>query len=110
MRDKGSGDRYRLGAALVIGVFIGRRHTRHYIYADEISQTETQQIVLPRVNINTADVKELAALDGINEELAQRIVDSREYWGKYDSLDRLLLVDGFSRKLLESLRDRLTVE
>ncbi|MBR2366599.1 MAG: helix-hairpin-helix domain-containing protein [Oscillospiraceae bacterium] len=99
-----------LFSVLVTGVFIGRRLNRRFIYAEEIQQMEETKVEIPPLNINTATVRQLAALDGVSEELAARIVENRNRWGWYDSVDRLLSVEGFSQKLLDSLRDRLTAE
>ncbi|MBQ3072711.1 MAG: helix-hairpin-helix domain-containing protein [Oscillospiraceae bacterium] len=99
-----------LFSVLVTGVFIGRRLNRRFIYVEEIQQMEETKVEIPPLNINTATVRQLAALDGVSEELAARIVENRNRWGWYDSVDRLLSVEGFSQKLLDSLRDRLTAE
>ena len=99
-----------LFCVLVTGLFIGRNTARHFLYAEEIKNAPQAQSTVNQVDINTATVQELAALDGVSEELAQRIVDSREIRDGFTSTEQLLTVDGFPKKLLESLADVLTVK
>lgn len=62
------------------------------------------------VNINTATVDELRKLPGIGEVYATRIVVYRTNHGPYQHVDDLLLVDGITPNLLESLRPLITVD
>ncbi len=98
-----------LFAVLTVGVFIGRSMNRRFLYAGEVQQLAETKNALPKLNINTATAAQLAELEGVDDALAERIVAYRVDWGTYDSLQRLLSVDGFSRELLEALGDRLTV-
>lgn len=61
------------------------------------------------VEVNSASMSELRALPDIGASLAQRIVEHREQFGEYRSLEDLKLVRGFGPKTLESLRDQLCV-
>ncbi len=98
-----------LFAVLTVGVFIGRRVNRRFLYAEEVQKLSERKSTQTAVNINTAPEKKIAALEGIGADLAERIVDYRERWGEFESVDELLSVRGFSRELLDALRDRLTV-
>ncbi len=62
-----------------------------------------------RVNLNTADVTELDTLPRVGPAIAQRIIDWRETNGRLTSVDDLLAVPGIGDKMLESLRDLVTV-
>ncbi|GAA4357426.1 ComEA family DNA-binding protein [Microbacterium rhizosphaerae] len=62
-----------------------------------------------RVNLNTADATALDALPRIGPALAARIVAWREQNGRFTSVDDLLAVPGIGDKMLESLRDLVTV-
>ena len=61
------------------------------------------------VNINTASKRELEALPGIGEVLAQRILDYRKANGSFQSVDELVKVKGIGEKTLEKLRPYATV-
>ncbi|MFT4136464.1 helix-hairpin-helix domain-containing protein [Microbacterium sp.] len=62
-----------------------------------------------RVNLNTADEAALDTLPRIGPALAARIIDWRESNGRFTSADDLLAVPGIGEKMLESLRDLVTV-
>ena len=62
-----------------------------------------------RVNLNTADEADLDTLPRIGEAMAQRIIAWREENGRFTSVEDLLAVPGIGDKMLESLRDLVTV-
>jgi competence protein ComEA len=62
-----------------------------------------------RLNLNSADAAALDALPRIGPALAARIVAWREQNGRFTSVDDLLAVPGIGEKMLESLRDLVTV-
>ena len=61
------------------------------------------------VNINTADVEQLATLKGIGPAMAQRIIDYREQNGKFKTLDELKNVRGIGQKKFDALKDKITI-
>ena len=62
-----------------------------------------------KININTAGVAELNSLSGIGPAKAQAIVDYRDQNGPFQTIDDLLNVPGIGPKILESIRDQITV-
>jgi competence protein ComEA len=62
-----------------------------------------------RVNLNTADASQLEELPRIGPALAERIIAWRDDNGRFTSVDDLLAVPGIGDKMLESLRDLVTV-
>ncbi len=62
-----------------------------------------------KININTASVSELMTLSGIGEARAKAIVEYRDTYGGFSSVDDLVLVDGIGEKTLEKNRDLITV-
>lgn len=62
-----------------------------------------------RVNLNTADAAALDTLPRIGEAMAERIISWRDENGRFTSVEDLLAVPGIGEKMLESLRDLVTV-
>lgn len=61
------------------------------------------------ININKADSSELKSLPGIGDAKASAIIRYREENGGFQSIDELLNVSGISEKILESIRNDITV-
>lgn len=72
------------------------------------SSSSEKKVTFP-VNINTASKKELDALPGIGETLAQRIIEYRSANGPFSSVDELTKVKGIGAKTLEKLKPYATV-
>ncbi|MDI9348171.1 MAG: helix-hairpin-helix domain-containing protein [Methylacidiphilales bacterium] len=63
-----------------------------------------------KVDINSANVQELMAyLDGVGKKKAQAIIEFRKIKGPYKSMQDLLKVKGFSKKLLEKNKEKIEV-
>ncbi|RKG65496.1 hypothetical protein D7V80_23165 [Corallococcus sp. CA054B] len=62
------------------------------------------------LEVNTASVKELEALPGLGQVLAERIVSHRRAQGPFPTLESLLRVEGLGVKALEQLRGRILLE
>ena len=56
------------------------------------------------IDINAASVEELASIPGLDQTLAQNIIDYRESYGPFSSVDDLLQVSGRDQQTLDSIR------
>lgn len=78
-------------------------------------ETETavsQEAFMPDarpLNINAASAEELAALPGIGEVLAGRIVDYRTEHGPFTAVEDLTKVSGIGEKKLSELEGHITI-
>ena len=70
---------------------------------------ETEPAVVFPINLNTADLRELTALPGIGEVLAQRILNYRSEKGNFSSVEELLNVEGIGKKRFEDIWDLITI-
>lgn len=69
-------------------------------YASE--QIEAMEIEY--VNINTADVEELCSIKALSEKQAQGIVDHREKFGEFKSIEEIKNVKSIGDKTYESIK------
>ena len=72
------------------------------------TRPKEEKVTFP-VNINTASKKERAALPGLGEVLAQRIIDYRSANGPFKSVNDLVKVKGIGEKTLAKLKPYATV-
>ena len=61
-----------------------------------------------KVNINTADLRELETLPRIGPALAQRIIDYRTANGPFQIIEDIKKVSGIGEKIFEGLKDYIT--
>ena len=62
-----------------------------------------------RLDVNTAAAEELQSLPGIGPARAQSIVDHRNAYGPFQSVEELTAVDGIHLGVLEQIRDLVCV-
>jgi DNA uptake protein ComE-like DNA-binding protein len=60
-----------------------------------------------RLDVNSASVQDLAALPGVGQNMAQRIVQARDGSGYFSSFEQLVSKSGVQPHVLIPLRDRL---
>jgi len=104
-------------ALLASGVvfYVGRDHPTPAAHSVPIV-LENVLVVLPtfrderKIDLNTASIVELVRLPGIGEVLAGRIISYREEHGRFASIDGLLAVSGIGPKVLEEIREQVTID
>ena len=57
-----------------------------------------------KINLNTATFSELKKLRGIGDKRAQAIIDYRNEFGPFTSIDELTLVDGIGDGIFEAIK------
>jgi competence protein ComEA len=62
------------------------------------------------INLNTATAAQLEQLPGIGPVLAARIVDDREQYGPFATVDEIMRVSGIGEAILARIRDQATVQ
>ena len=70
---------------------------------------ETESVNFP-IDINSAEIDELKALDGIGDAVASKIIEYRETYGSFKNREELLNVSGIGEKKLEKIYDFIFVE
>ncbi|BCO07704.1 hypothetical protein GF1_00800 [Desulfolithobacter dissulfuricans] len=63
-----------------------------------------------KVNINSADAKELATLPGIGKAKAEAIIRYRQEKGNFKTIEDLIKVKGIGKKIIKKIEDEVTVE
>lgn len=110
-----------LFVGLTLGLFLGRnpaggsvtvsvpaRQASAAVPVETQAEPSGQPDSLP-VNINTADAAELAALPGIGDVLAQRILDYRRVHGSFSAVEQLTNVEGIGEGKLEAIWELITI-
>lgn len=72
-------------------------------------KTEDVKQVQQTIDINSADVKQLALLKGVGLKRAKAIVEYREANGEFASLEDLLKVKGIGESVLEANQSRIKI-
>lgn len=86
------------------------------IYVPRKNETITEQYIVEtvetdnRININTADQRELESLPGIGPVLAQRIIDYRTRNGPFQSSQDIMKVSGIGASKYEDIKDMIRVK
>lgn len=61
------------------------------------------------ININTASLTELEVLPSIGPKTAQKIIDYRNKWGKFNNKEDIKKVVGIGQKTYEKIVDKIEI-
>lgn len=76
---------------------------------NKITQSSNSNTPSGKININTADKTRLMDIPGVGEVTAGKIIDYRNTYGSFKSVDELINVSGIGDKKLENMRPYVTV-
>lgn len=63
-----------------------------------------------KININTADAKQLEQLNGIGEKMAQRIIEYRTANGEFKQIEDIMKIQGIGKQTFETLKDDICIK
>ena len=78
-------------------------------YSPESSSGASTDSSSGLVNINTATLDELKTLSGIGDVKAAAIIEYREQYGSFGSIDEIMNVNGIGDNLYQQIKDYITV-
>ncbi len=76
--------------------------------ADSAFSSQKEPIT-EKININTASKDQLIKLKGIGEVIAQNIIDYRDEYGKFESIEEIMNVNGIGKAKFNDIKDYITV-
>lgn len=62
-----------------------------------------------KININTANEKELETLNGIGKATAEKIIQYRTENGKFDSIEDIMNVNGIGEAKFSNIKDKISI-
>ena len=87
------------------------------ISSDEIDTEKTDTVtdipvkeVSSKININTASAEELQKLYRIGPAISQRIIDYRQSYGDFETIEEIKEVKGIGDKIFEKIKDQICVK
>lgn len=74
-----------------------------------VDSTKTVPETKGKININTADKKQLMTLKGIGEKKAEQIIEYRTKKGNFQKIEDIMKIKGIKRKAFEKIKDFICV-
>ncbi len=72
--------------------------------------TDSSNLALKKINLNSATKTELMTLPGIGETMAKRIMLRREEKGKFKTINELRTIKGIGKNKFEKLKPHIEVQ
>ena len=77
---------------------------------ETVKQESTDPERTPYINLNTASAEDLTALNNIGPEKANAIIEYREQYGGFNTVEELTNIYGIGENTVEEIRDYITLE
>ncbi|WP_099187398.1 helix-hairpin-helix domain-containing protein [Tepidibacter mesophilus] len=77
---------------------------------DSYSDSNSNEMVSSKININEANANQLKSLTGIGDVTASRIVEYRSQNGKFKAIEDIMMVKGIGEKKFESIKNDIKVK
>lgn len=82
-----------------------------FSYANPVESPAAAAVVqIEKINVNSADVEMLTALNGVGSVKAQSIVEYRSQNGRFKTAEDLLAVDGIGEATVAKNKDRIVLD
>ena len=97
----------------VIVITTGTDSSERFFENEESAQKNCQDNNIETesvININTATFEELTGINRIGPERADAIIEYREQFGNFDSVEEITNIYGIGEDTLEEIRDYITAE
>lgn len=75
-----------------------------------VEQSQSDQVINDKININTASVELLDTLEGIGKSTANKIIEYREKNGPFKTIENIMDVSGIGQKTFEVFKDKICAE
>ncbi len=92
--------------AIIIFCFL----TMPVLAAEKTASAKKAEQIEGKLNINTADVKQLKMLPGVGKKTAENIIAYRSQQGNFKSSAELGKVKGVGKKTLEKIKDYIVLD
>jgi competence protein ComEA len=97
--------KHKFYAVVMASAFLFCMGTSEQVHAAPVSKTQ----IIQAIDINQADVDELAMLPGLGEKKAQAIVDYRKQ-SRFSRIEDLMEVPGIGEKLFAKIKSHIVVK
>ena len=97
-----------LGVGLMI-IGIGFKLEESVGKKEVLKEIKSEEVVFGKININSANLRQLVDLPGIGEKMGQRIIDYRLSNGPFKSKEAIKGVKGIGEKTYESLKNKIDI-
>lgn len=91
-----------IGIGLKLEESVGKKEVLKKIKGESI-------VVSGKININSANLRQLVDLPGIGEKMGQRIIDYRLSNGPFKSKEAIKDVSGIGEKTYEALKNKIDI-